>query len=113
MAQTPAPGINSSNLLAMMSQLKSLQTSKRNLKTNFKSKPVNGKPNPGSNLASLLASVTGDVQERGKCVWVTGIPESYRDADKLLNILGNCGNVQKIVFSEKKPEGALIQMDDA
>jgi len=112
MAQTPAPGINS-NLLAMMSQLKSLQTSKPNLKTNFKSKPVNGKPNLGSNLASLLASVTGDVQERGKCVWVTGIPESYRDADKLLNIFGNFGNVQKIVFSEKKPDGALIQMDDA
>jgi len=113
MAQTPAPGINSNNLLAMMSQLKSLQGSKPNLKQNFKDKPVNRKPNLGTNLASLLASVTGeDVQERGKCVWVTGIPESYRDADKLLNIFGNFGNVQKIVFSEKKADGALIQMDD-
>jgi len=54
--------------------------------------------------------VTGDV-ERGRCVWVTGIPESYRDADKLLNIFGNFGNV-KIVFSEKKLDGASIQMDD-
>merc|ERR1712226_575378 len=74
------------NLLAMMSRLKSLQGSKPNLKQNFKDKPANRKPNLGTNLASLLASVTGeDVQERGKCVWVTGIPESYRDADKLLN----------------------------
>merc|ERR1712226_1159766 len=40
-------------------------------------------------------------------------PESYRDADKLVNIFGNFGNVQRIVFSEKKPDGALIQMDDA
>merc|ERR1712140_109592 len=72
-----------------------------------------GKPNLGTNLANLLASVSGeDVQERGRCVWVTGIPESYRDADKLLNIFGNFGNVQKIVFSEKKADGALIQMDD-
>merc|ERR1712080_327530 len=79
----------------------------------FKGKPFNAKPDVGSNLASLLASVTGeDVQERARCVWVTGIPESYRDADKLLNIFGNFGNVQKVVFSEKKPDGALIQLDD-
>merc|ERR1711944_238988 len=51
--------------------------------------------------------------ERGRCVWVTGIPADYQDADKLLNIFGNFGNVRKIVFSEKKPDGALIELDDS
>merc|ERR1712080_235645 len=112
MAQTPAPSLLSNNLLATMSQLKSLQGPKPNLKKDFKGKPVNNRPNLGLNLASLLESMTGDVDERGRCIWVTGIPESYRDADKLLNIFGNFGNVQKVVFSEKKPDGALIQLDD-
>jgi len=113
-AQNQTTGINS-NLVAMMSQLKSLQGSKPNLKTQFKREPafVNRNQNMGANLASLLASVNGEqVQERGRCVWVTGIPESYQEADKLLNIFGNFGNVQKIVFSSKKSDGALIQMDD-
>merc|ERR1719411_2051356 len=66
------------------------------------------------NLTNLPKPLTaGDVQERGRCVWVTGIPEDYQDSDKLLNIFGNFGNVRKIVFSEKKPDGALIELDDA
>merc|ERR1712141_350411 len=51
--------------------------------------------------------------ERGRCVWVTGLPEDYQDADKLVNIFGNFGNVRKVVFSEKKPDGALIELDDS
>lgn len=46
-------------------------------------------------------------------MWVTGLPEEYQDADKLINIFGNFGNVRKIVFSEKKPDGALIELDDS
>merc|ERR1712066_506076 len=76
--------------------------------------PVKPAFNKNSNLANLLKSLTGDeVQERGRCVWVTGIPEDYQDADKLLNIFGNFGNVRKIVFSEKKADGALIELDDS
>jgi len=120
MTQNQGMGTNSSNLLTMLSQLKGLQTSMPNMKKNTKGGQgkgrqarVNPSLNLGSNLATLLASVTGGSEvERGRCVWVTGIPEAYRNADKLLNIFGNFGNVQKIVFSEKKPDGALIEMDD-
>merc|ERR1711983_690175 len=51
--------------------------------------------------------------ERGRSIWVTGLPESYQDATKLINIFGNFGNVRKVVFSDKKPDGALIELDDA
>merc|ERR1719361_731218 len=66
-------------------------------------------------LANLLASFAGGEvkEERGRCVWVTGLPEEYQDADKLVNIFGNFGNVRKVVFSEKKPDGALIELDDS
>lgn len=123
MAQNPGMGAGSSNLLATLntlSQLKSLQSSKSNKKNvkgkqDFKGRQDrrSSSKNIGSDLASLLASVTGgDEPERGRCIWVTGIPEAYQNADLLLNIFGNFGNVQKIVFSEKKPDGALIEMDD-
>merc|ERR1719361_453626 len=76
-----------------------------------------GKPSakPTMNLASLLTSLAGGEvkEERGRCVWVTGLPEDYQDADKLVNIFGNFGNVRKVVFSEKKPDGALIELDDS
>merc|ERR1719436_1528347 len=69
-----------------------------------------------ANIASLLAALTGsstDQEERGRCIWVTGLPESYQDATKLINVFGNFGNVRKVVFSAKKPDGALIELDDA
>merc|ERR1712018_1118882 len=73
-----------------------------------------GALNQNTNLANLLKALTGEgKQERGRCVWVTGLPEDYQDADKLVNIFGNFGNVRKVVFSEKKPDGALIQLDDS
>ena len=43
---------------------------------------------------------------------VTGIPEEFRDADFLCNVFGNYGNVQRIKFTEKKADGALIELDD-
>merc|ERR1719190_249325 len=69
-----------------------------------------------SSIANLLAALSGNAtgqEERGRCIWVTGLPESFQDADKLCNLFGNFGNVRKIVFSEKKPDGALIELDDA
>jgi len=72
-----------------------------------------GVPNFNMGLAGLLASMGGNnVMDRSRCIWVTGLPEEYQDADKLINIFGNFGNVRKVVFSEKKPDGALIEMDD-
>merc|ERR1712110_570480 len=35
------------------------------------------------------------------------------EATKLINVFGNFGNVRKVVFSAKKPDGALIELDDA
>merc|ERR1712018_336551 len=29
------------------------------------------------------------------------------------NVFGNFGNVQKVVFTDEKPDGALIELDDA
>jgi hypothetical protein len=138
--QSQPMGMNSSNILSMMNLLKAGQGSKAttmngnrrggsgmscfncNLEghmakeckkpKNFKGGKASGKPT--MNLANLLTSLTGEVQEeRGRCVWVTGIPESYQDADKLVNIFGNFGNVRKVVFSEKKLDGALIELDDS
>jgi hypothetical protein len=140
MTQSQPMGMNSSNILSMMNLLKAGQNSK-GTKMNVDrrggsgmscfncnqeghmakecKKPKNFRGNasgkPTMNLANLLTSLTGgEVQEeRGRCVWVTGIPESYQDADKLVNIFGNFGNVRKVVFSEKKPDGALIELDDS
>merc|ERR1712066_938410 len=99
-----------------------------NMLTQMQSKPMKSeKPKVGkgmgrsvstgnSSVANLLAALSGNAtgqEERGRCIWVTGLPESFQDADKLCNLFGNFGNVRKIVFSEKKPDGALIELDDA
>merc|ERR1719337_442411 len=49
--------------------------------------------------------------EYGRCVWVAGLPEEYQDCQKLLNIFGCFGNVRRIVFTDEKPDRALIEMD--
>merc|ERR1712059_244632 len=68
--------------------------------------------NLGGLLGGLLASVNGGKPERTPCVWVSNLPEEYVDADVLCNIFGNFGNVRKVKFTEKKPDGALIELDD-
>jgi len=116
MAQSQPMGMNSGNIMAMLNLMKAGQGSKPAMKKEFGGKGSK-KPamNMNSNIANLLTTLAGgEVQaERGRCVWVTGIPESYQDADKLINIFGNFGNVRKVVFSEKKPDGALIELDDS
>jgi len=115
MASNPLSGINM-NLLSVLGQLQSKDA--KPMKSG-KSKPsqVQGKPGQNNpNLAKLLAALTGSdsgKQERGRCIWITGLPESFQDADKLSNLFGNFGNVRKVVFTEKKPDGALIELDDA
>merc|ERR1712018_379015 len=105
-------GINM-NLLNALSQLQSkgAKPMKPSL-TPFKGK--GGLVNNG--MATLLAALTGSsagTEERGRCIWITGLPESYQDADKLSNLFGNFGNVRKVVFTEKKPDGPLIELDDS
>merc|ERR1712060_148512 len=60
-------------------------------------------------LAALTGSDSGK-QERGRCIWITGLPESFQDADKLSNLFGNFGNVRKVVFTEKKLDGEDIKI---
>merc|ERR1719266_1783280 len=68
-------------------------------------------PNAESNLAGLLSAMAGgNTNERTRCIWITGLPEDYQDADKLTNIFGNFGNVQRIKFTDKKPDDALGAM---
>merc|ERR1712112_652292 len=64
----------------------------------------------GAGLLSAMAG--GNTNERTRCIWITGLPEDYQDADKLTNIFGNFGNVLRIKFTDKKPDGALIELDD-
>merc|ERR1719454_397296 len=116
MASNPMSGINM-NLLNVLSQMQS-KGSKPMKSEKAKPSHVQGRPgqNNNPNLAKLLAALTGNdsgKQERGRCIWVTGLPESFQDADKLSNLFGNFGNVRKVVFTEKKPDGALIELDDA
>lgn len=116
MASNPMSGINM-NLLNVLSQMQS-KGSKPMKSEKAKPSQVQGKPgqNNNPNLAKLLAVLAGNdsgKQERGRCIWITGLPESFQDADKLSNLFGNFGNVRKVVFTEKKPDGALIELDDA
>merc|ERR1712228_865023 len=104
------------NLLTMLSQMQS-KSSKPSKFEKSGVKPTRKGSNASSgnaNIANLLAALTGSStgqEERGRCIWVTGLPESYQDATKLINVFGNFGNVRKVVFSEKKPDGALIELD--
>merc|ERR1719163_2705303 len=106
------------NLLAMLSQMQSkgskpIKTGKSGAKQTGKANSaVGGNANITNLLAALTGSSTGQ-EERGRCIWVTGLPESYQDANKLINVFGNFGNVRKVVFTDKKPDGALIELDDA
>merc|ERR1719290_876341 len=103
-------GLNPANLMAVMNKAKlgkgRSQISNQNIRGQANAKA-------GSNLAGLLsAMVGGNTAERTRCIWITGLPEEYQDADKLTNIFGNFGNVLRIKFTEKKPDGALIELDD-
>merc|ERR1719338_70255 len=92
---------------------KSMKSEKFGVKQTNKSNT--GLPD-NANIANLIAALTGNAtgqEERGRSIWVTGLPESYQDATKLINVFGNFGNVRKVVFTEKKPDGALIELDDA
>merc|ERR1719153_2111843 len=111
----PTSGINM-NLLNVLSQMQS-KGSKPMKSEKAKPSHVQGKSGQNNpNLAKLLAALSGNdsgKQERGRCIWITGLPESFQDADKLSNLFGNFGNVRKVIFTEKKPDGALIELDDA
>merc|ERR1711944_203244 len=110
-------GVNT-NLLTMLSQMQSrgskpINTEKSGRKETRKgNSTLRGNANITNLLAALTGSSTGQ-EERGRCIWVTGLPESYQDATKLINVFGNFGNVRKVVFTDKKPDGALIELDDS
>jgi len=116
MAANPMTGV-STNLLALLSQMQSkgskpVKSEKSGAKITRKGNNALG---GNANITNLLAALTGNLtgqEERGRCIWVTGLPESYQDADKLINVFGNFGNVRKVVFTDKKPDGALLELDD-
>merc|ERR1719238_2214103 len=116
-ASNPTLGVNT-NVLTMLNKMQSkgskqMKSEKLGMKQIKKS---NNGLSGNANIANLIATLTGnatDQEERGRCIWVTGLPESYRDANKLINVFGNFGNVRKVVFTDKKPDGALIELDDA
>jgi len=103
-------GLNPANLMAVMNKAKLGKG-----RSQISNQDIRGQANAkaGSNLAGLLsAMVGGNTAERTRCIWITGLPEELQDADKLTNVFGNFGNVLRIKFTEKKPDGALIELDD-
>jgi len=104
-ANPAAMGVNL-NLINMLSQMQS-----KSIKSEKSSAPKGKSAFGITNLLSALP-VNAANEERGRCIWITGLPESFQDADKLSNLFGNFGNVRKVVFTEKKPDGALIELDD-
>jgi len=103
-------GLNPANLMAVMNKARLGKGQNQMSKKNVRGQVTR---NAGSNLAGLLsAMVGGNTTERTRCIWITGLPEEYQDADKLTNIFGNFGNVIRVKFTEKKPDGALIELDD-
>merc|ERR1719367_2550760 len=77
-------GVNT-NLLTMLNKMQSkgpkqIKSEKMGLKQTKKSNT--GLPD-NANIANLFAALTGNAtgqEERGRCIWVTGLPESYQDA---------------------------------
>merc|ERR1719264_1851642 len=87
-------GVDPMATLQMISQHQALQGQQSGKKTGSPAKPPKALP-----------------REYGRCVWVDGLPEEYQDCQKLLNIFSCFGNVLRIVFTDKKPDRALIEMD--
>merc|ERR1719450_1708037 len=52
-------------------------------------------------------------QDSSPSVWISGVPEDFRNTKAIANILGNSGNVMKVKFSRKKPDGVLVHMQDS
>jgi len=57
--------------------------------------------------------IGNQMQDESPTVWITGVPEDFRNTKAIANILGNFGNVMKVKFSRKKPDGVLVQMQDS
>merc|ERR1719273_311291 len=57
--------------------------------------------------------IGAQMQNDSPCVWISGVPEDFRNTKAISNILGNFGNVMKVKFSRKKPDGVLVQMQDS
>jgi len=66
-------------------------------------------------MPARLQGMNGNANMDGgsACIWISGIPEDYADTKIICNIFGNYGNVMKVLFSRKKPDGALIELQDA
>merc|ERR1719510_1821846 len=106
--QQPQTSVNPMPTLEMMTQLQALQGVKgRN------AAPAQ-KGNVGVGINDLVAALRGTRGRRdGCCIWVAGLPEEYRDHQKLVNIFGCFGNVRHTVHSTKRPDGFIIEMEDA
>jgi RNA recognition motif-containing protein len=74
---------------------------------------ISGMPGYGASSAFEDPRMGGGLVAGGSSsIWVCGVPEEFRNTKFMCNIFGNYGNVMKVKFSRKKPDGALIQMQD-
>merc|ERR1719334_2001349 len=89
-SQGIAPNPINMNLINMLSQIQSkpIKSEKSKAGKGINRSVPNANPGVANLLAALSGSATGQ-EERGRCIWVTGLPESFQDADKLSNLFGN------------------------
>jgi len=65
-----------------------------------------------ANIAFFNQTTRTKENEMIRCIWVKGIPENYQDVDKLINIFGFFGNVQKVRLFDNKQVTALLELND-
>jgi len=106
MAQLANSGIDVSNI-----SMTQMNNSGMDLKTMMAARMQ------GLNVPAYGAGSSGLQQAQGQdnspSVWISGVPEDFRNTKAIANILGNFGNVMKVKFSRKKPDGVLVQMQDS
>jgi len=117
----PMPNVEMDLKAKMASMLQGLSTDTvqplPNVEMDLKAKMASMLQGMGGDarMSAMLQGMNGNANMDGRsaCIWVSGIPEDYADTKILCNIFGNYGNVVKIVFSKKKPDGALIELEEA
>jgi len=73
---------------------------------------LQGVPGYGASDFSGIQGMDGAGALASPSVWVNNVPEDFRNTKAMCNIFGNFGNVMRVKFSRKKPDGALVQMQD-
>lgn len=73
---------------------------------------VQGMSGFGASDFSGVQGMNNSLGATSPSIWVSNIPDDFRNTKAISNIFGNFGNVMRVKFSRKKPDGALVQMQE-